>query len=511
MADTLLRMEQIDKTFPGVRALSGVDFTLNRGEIKALVGENGAGKSTLIKILAGIYQADRGEIYFNGERLNLNSPHQAREAGLAFIHQDLNLVPYFNAVENIWLGFGYPRRGFRFARDRMQKRVKELMGHFNFTLDIYSPVSRLSTPDKWLVAILKAFMMETKLLVLDEPTAALTDKEVRELFRNLEEIKERGIGIIYISHRLEEIFAIADSVTVLKDGRKVADKSINEIDKEELINLMTEGKAFNRHTNEAKNPAKAKILARAKSKSSHGVILEVKNLKGRGFENISFTLNSGEVLGFYGLTGAGRTDTMKAIFGLEEIEQGEIILKGRRIERPNPAAMIENGLILIPEDRREEGLVLDMTVSENLSLPNLGQFLRFPLLNKIDKGKERKATRGLVDELDIKTPSPVIRVKYLSGGNQQKVVIGKWLLKDRTVFIFDEPTTGIDVGARKEIYRLIDDLSRDGGVIVISSDLSEIIRISDRVAVMSKGRIRGILSGDEISEKNILQLSYEGV
>ncbi len=499
MKQKLLQINALTKTFPGVKALDDVDFTLKQGEIRALIGENGAGKSTMIKILAGIYQKDSGEIIFQGKKVDIDEPAKAKKLGLAFIHQDVNLIPYFNAIENIWLGFNYPREGFKFNKKQMEAEVKELTDKLSFEFDLHRPVSQLSTANKWLVAILKAFMMDAKLLVLDEPTAALTDKEVKELFINLKRIKQLGIGIIYISHRLEEIFEIADSITVLKNGQKVADRKIDEVDKETLIKLMTGKKALTR------------FPKREDTNKSEKNILAVKNLSGNDYQNICFNLKENEILGFFGLVGAGRTELMESIFGLREIRTGQIKLANTEIEIKNPGQMVQSGIVLIPEDRRDAGLVLNMGVDENISLPNLNLMTKSSFLKNIDKSKQRKEAAQIVEKLNVKTPSLTQPVKYLSGGNQQKVVIGKWLFRDTSVFIFDEPTVGIDVGARSEVYALINNLVADAGVIVVSSDLMEVMGICDRIAVMSNGQLTGIVDKKDFSEDKILQLAYKEV
>ena len=498
MDSTLLQVKDITKTFPGVKALDKVDLELQPGEIRALIGENGAGKSTLIKILAGIYEKDKGKVFFQGQKVQIEEPSDAKELGLSFIHQDVNLIPYFNAIENIWLGFNYPRKGITFNKKQMKSEVEELTKKLRFDLDLKIPVSKLSTANKWLVAILKAFMMDAKLLVLDEPTAALTDKEVKELFNNLRRIKEMGIGIIYISHRLEEILEIADSVTVLKNGEKVADENIEEVDKETLIKLMTGKKSLTRFPDR-------------KNREKGETVLEINNLNGPDFQNINFNLKKNEVLGFFGLVGAGRTELMESIYGLRNVSKGEIILKEKRIKPKNPKHMIDKGVVLIPEDRREEGLVLNMGVNENVSLPNLEMMLKSKYLKNIDKNKQNDEAAKIVEKLNVKTPSLTQPVKYLSGGNQQKVVIGKWLYRETKVFIFDEPTVGIDVGARSEVYSLINNLTDNSGVIVVSSDLLEVMGICDRIAVMSQGKITGIIDKKDFSEDKILQLAYEEV
>lgn len=500
MTAKLLQINNLTKTFPGVKALDEVDFSLAKGEIRALVGENGAGKSTLIKILAGIYEKDSGKIIFENNELEINNPTQAKDLGLAFIHQDLNLIPYFDAVENIWLGYDYPRKGLKFAKKEMWNKVLELKEKLNFEFEIDKPVAELSTANQWLVAILKAFIMDAKLLVLDEPTAALTDKEIKELFINLKEIKKMGISIIYISHRLEEIFIIADSVTVLKNGKKVADRQLAEVNKNDLIKLMTGKEEL------------VRFPSRENREKSDKKILELQNLSGDAFSKINFSLYENEILGFFGLVGAGRTELMEAIFGLRDIKSGELKLKGQKLGNKSPSEMIEKGIVLIPEERRTEGLVLNMGVAENISLPNLELMLKSNVLKNIDNQKVKKESQKLVEELSIKTPSLKQPVKYLSGGNQQKVVIAKWLYRDNSVFIFDEPTVGIDVGARTEVYNLINQLlAKQSGVIVVSSDILELIGICDRIAVMSNGSLTGILKKEEFSQDKILQLAYEEV
>ena len=499
MTQPLLTVRGLDKSFPGVQALKDVDFSLESGEIRGLIGENGAGKSTLIKILAGIYQEDGGEIVFKGEEVNIDEPAKARDLGLAFIHQDVNLVPYFNAIENIWLGFDYPRKRGKFDKSKMEARVVELTEQLDFELDLHRPTSELSTANKWLVAILKAFMKDARVLVLDEPTAALTDEEIQELFTNLNKLKSKGLGIVYVSHRLEEVLEITDSITVLKNGRKVADRYISEVDKDAIIKLMTGGKGLNR-------------FPETRSKGTgEEAILEVQNFTGESFKGVDFSLKEKEILGFFGLVGAGRTELMETIFGLRDFDSGELYLQDEKINIDNPNQMIEEGLVLIPEDRREEGLVLGMGVDENISLPNLDLLLKNRVLRNIDKTTEKEETKDIVDRLEVKTPSLDQPVKFLSGGNQQKVVIGKWLFRNTSVFIFDEPTSGIDVGTREEIYSLIQELAEESSVIMVSSDLRELTGVCDRIAVMSGGKITGTLKEEEFSEENILQLAYEEV
>lgn len=490
----LLQLTGITKRFPGVLALNDVDLAMAPGEIRALIGENGAGKSTLIKILAGIYQADKGEILLNGTAQQVASPIQAKELGFAFIHQDVNLVPYFNAIENIYLGHEYPRRGLWFARRAMKAKVKELADKFHFRLDLERPVMALSTADRWLVAILKAFMLDAKLLVLDEPTAALTSEEIQSLFTSLRLMQDQGVSIIYISHRLEEIFQIADTVTVLRNGEKVADLAVADTSKDQLISLMTGKKARQRFPEHRGVPA------------GQETVLRVQDLKGQGFSDVSFHLNKGEILGFFGLIGSGRTELMESLFGLRPLSQGTVELMGEEIRPTNPRQMIAKGMAFIPEDRRDAGLVLGMNVSENISLPNLDRWRK--VAHRLDKRKIAAESRVLVDTLAIKTPSLKQYLRFLSGGNQQKVVIAKWIGRENSLIIFDEPTVGIDVGARSDIYELVHQLANDMGVIVVSSELPEIIGLCTRVIVMRQGRVAGELSQGEFSEEKILQLCY---
>ncbi len=501
MSEKLLEMKNISKKFPGVLALDEVDISLESGEIKGLVGENGAGKSTLIKILAGIYQPDQGSIRVEGRQEKIKNPARAKELGFSFIHQDLNLVPEFDAVENIWLGYDYPRKKGRFSRKEMETRVKKLAGKLDFDVDLSRPVSRLSASDRWLVSIIKAFMMEARLLVLDEPTAALTDAETEKLFNNLKKIREQGIAIIYISHRLEEIFRLADSAVVLRNGKKVHSGPVSKLSREKLIKLMT-----GRTGKESRTSPQKREMNRA-----DGEILRVENLTGPGFSDINFTLRSGEILGFYGLIGAGRTALMEAIFGLKNLKKGSIHFKGEEITPDSPAEMIERGMVLIPEDRRNQGLIDTMDVRQNISLPSLSDISLFPPCNHISSRREKQLAEKIVDELDVKTASLQKNIKFLSGGNQQKVVIGKWLNQKNELYIFDEPTSGIDVGARQELYELMEGLAEKAGLIVISSELPEIIRLSHRVEVMNEGRITGTLTGSEVTRENILDLSYREV
>lgn len=499
MSETLLEVKGLAKSFPGVQALKDVNFRLDSGEIRGLIGENGAGKSTLIKILAGIYTKDSGQMFYKGEKVDISDPSEARDQGLAFIHQDVNLVPYFNAIENIWLGFNYPRAGGRFDKSKMEQKVIELRDELEFDLDLHRPAEEMSTASKWLIAILKAFMRDARILVLDEPTAALTDSEIEELFSNLRELKSRGMGIIYVSHRLEEVLDLTDSITVLKNGEKVADRNIEEVDRDVIISLMTGEEELDRFP-EAE-----------RAYESQENVLEVSNLTGPEFSEINFALRENEILGFFGLVGAGRTELMESIFGLRDFSSGSLFLQGDRIDLEGPGQMIENGLVLVPEDRREEGLVLNMGVDANITLPNLDLLLKSRLLGNIDKGAERNEAERIVERLKVKTPSLDQPVRFLSGGNQQKVVIGKWLFRNTSVFIFDEPTSGIDVGTREEIYSLIDELAEDASVIMVSSDLRELTGVSDRIAVMSGGKITGTLEESEFNQEKILQLAYKEV
>ena len=495
-----LELKGIVKNFPGQCALAGMDFVLHDGEIHALVGHNGAGKSTLIKILAGLYEKDEGEIRIEGKPVEIQTPHQAAELGLSFIHQELGLIPNFNTTENLMLGLPYPRsRVGLIDWLATAKRIEEVARTMKFGFNLQRPVKELSISEQWLVSIGRALMQDSRILVLDEPTSALTRDEVARLFSTIRRLRDAGTSIIYISHRLHEIFELADTVTVMKSGKAVGSKRVDEIDEDALITMMV-GKA----TVYVEDSFKHEVRGEK--------ILSVKNLCGSGVvKDVSFDLHVGEILGMAGLVGAKRTEIVKIIFGADKRVRGEIYIRGQRVHISSPQDAIRNGIAMIPEDRRLEGLVQMMPISMNITLAHLSIFRLLRRLPIISRRREKEITRQFIGKLDIKTTGPAQKVRFLSGGNQQKVVLSKWLCQRAQIFIFDEPTVGIDVGTKEEFYRLIRQLAEEGaGIVVISSDFKELETLCDRILVIREGQIAGELPANQITEDNILYLCYAG-
>ena len=474
---TLLAMRGIKKSFPGVKALDDVDIDLDWGEVLALLGENGAGKSTLIKVLSGAHQADTGEILIGGEPCRITSPHDAQHAGIAVIYQEFNLVPWLTARENIFLGqersCGFVRRHEEIATAR------ELFRRFGMTVDLDTPCHLLSVAQQQMVEIAKALSLKTRVLVMDEPTATLTSQEVTRLYDVIRELKSLGIAIIYISHRLDEIFAVADRITVLRDGQHVATRDIQQVDRRLLIEWMVGRKLENEFPPRESRPGVERLV--------------VNDLcRAEAVRNVSFRVRAGEILGLTGLVGAGRTELARLIFGADRKDAGTISLDGKTLRISNPRDAIDAGICLLSEDRKREGLIPQHTVRANYGLPNLASFSRMGLLS----GRhERRSFERYVHQLNIKTSNLDQRANELSGGNQQKVVLAKWLKRDCDVIIFDEPTRGIDVASKYEIYRLMNDLAAAGKVILmISSELPEVLGMSDRILVMHQGRVAGEIS-----------------
>ena len=470
----LLQMVGICKSFPGVRALHDVKLTLQAGQVLALMGENGAGKSTLIRMLGGAHQPDAGQIMINGQTVELTSPMVAIKAGIGVIYQEFNLIPALTAWENIFLG-RETSRGF-VQRRVEQRKAAELFEQMDIRVPLNVPCRQLSIAQQQLVEIAKVLSQDVRILVMDEPTAALTPKEVERLFRIIADLKTRGIGIIYISHRLDEIFETADTVTVLRDGQHVADQLRQNLTRQQLISLMV-----------------GRSIAQEFPRLPHdvgNVRLQVQRLnRGSAVRDVSFDGRRGEILGITGLVGSGRTETARLIFGADKASSGNMILDGQPLNIRNPRDAIHAGIVLLTEDRKSQGLVLGRSVRENFGLANLG---RFSSLGFISQHRERRAFAAYVDSLSIRIPHQDQLAKNLSGGNQQKVVLARWLQKNAEVIMFDEPTRGIDVGARYEIYLLIQQLAQQGKVvIVISSELPEVMGVSDRILVMHEGRITG--------------------
>ena len=470
----LLEMRGIDKSFPGVRALHGVDLTLHHGEVLALLGENGAGKSTLIKMLGGAHQPDRGSIRLNGVDVELANPKGAIAAGIGIIYQEFNLVPGLAAWENIFLG---RESGFGFVhRTNERRRAKDLFDQIGVAVPIDTPCGELSVAQQQIVEIAKALSQDVKLIVMDEPSAAITPQEVARLFTIIRDLKQRGIGVIYISHRLDEIFEIADRVLVLRDGEPAGEAPIGELTRQRMIELMV-GREIQNEFPKHHHPRGAARLT-------------VKGLcRGTAVRDVSFEVRAGEVLGLTGLIGAGRTETARLIFGADRADSGTIALDGVSVSIRSPRDAIRAGICLLTEDRKGQGLVLDASVRENFGLPNLPELSGWGFVRQ---RQERTVFADYVTKLQIKIPHQEQLARNLSGGNQQKVVLSKWLERNAEVLIFDEPTRGIDVGAKYEIYLLINELARQGkAILMISSELPEVLGMSDRILVMHEGRITG--------------------
>ena len=492
----LLEMRGIVKTYPGVKALDGVDFSVLPGEVHALIGENGAGKSTLMKILAGADTKDTGHIVINGVEMHISSPQEAMRYGISIIYQEFNLVPYMNAAENIFLGrepVGSVPGMIDFAR--MYTDAERIIKELGVRLNVRTPINQLSVAQQQMVEIAKATSRKSTIIAMDEPSATLTDHELENLFALIRRLKNEGVSIIYISHRLEEIFEIADRVTVLRDGCLVEMKNVADTDRDDIIHMMV-GREL-----KEKIP---KVSAEVRE-----VALTLKNIVRTGvLHDISFEVKRGEVLGLAGLVGAGRTEVARAIFGADPIDSGEILIDGELVVINSPRDAIQLGIGLVTEDRKSLGLVLGMAVRENVSLANLGILSRLGFINR---RKEKAVADEYIEDLLIKTPSMEQAVQNLSGGNQQKVVLAKWLFTKSKVLIFDEPTRGIDVGAKIEIYQLMNKLAESGvAIIMISSELPEILGMSDRILVMHEGSIAGELSREEATQEKIMHLATGG-
>ena len=490
----VLELKNISKSFPGVKALDEVTFSVEEGTVHVLVGENGAGKSTLIKIINGMYTADEGELYVFGKKVAMHSPRHMKELGIATIHQELNPVPDLTIAENIFLG-RLPTRGPGIvAKKRMVEEAQKLVNDLGFSYDVKRVMRSLTVSDMQIIEIIKAISVNAKIIIMDEPTSSITEGEVAVLHEQIHRLKERGISIIYISHKLDELKQVGDQLTVLRDGKTISTHHIDELTTDEIITKMVGRKMDNVY------PVKEAEIGEK--------LLEIKNLtQPNVFSNISFTLHRGEILGMSGLVGAGRTEVVRAIFGMDSYSSGEIIINGKSVEIKKVSDAIREGIIMLSEDRKLEGLVLIRSICENIGLPNLKRYRGF-LLNK---KREREDALEMKEKLAIKAPTIGTEAQNLSGGNQQKVVIAKWLLQNPVVFIMDEPTRGIDVGAKYEIYKIMCDLAAQGaGVIMISSELPEIIGICDRTLVMAEGRITGEVTREDFSQERIMSFALGG-
>jgi len=494
LRNVVLSMKNIDKRFTGVHALKGVSFDLYEGEIHALVGENGAGKSTLMKALTGIFPKDSGEIHYMGKLFNPKGPKEALDAGIAIVHQELNMMDHLTVAQNLFIGRESTKRnGWLLDEKAQNKRAAELLGRLNMDIDPTEKLGKLTVGKQQMVEIAKAVSHNLRVLILDEPSAALTTKEIDDLFTIMRNLASKGVSMIYISHRLDEIGMITDRVTVLRDGEYVGTRNTGELTKEEMINMMVGRVIYEKpksHSNVAPDAP---------------VVLKVANLcAGKLVRDVSFDLRRGEILGFAGLMGAGRTETARALYGADKAS-GYIEINGRRVIIDSPMDAVRNGIGYLSEDRKRYGLALNLVVTENsvmASYEDLAGGFFLPM-RKLDE-----VTSQYVQKLKIKTPSLEQVLKNLSGGNQQKVVIAKWLIKNCGILIFDEPTRGIDVGAKSEIYTLMNELAKEGkAIIMISSELNEVLRMSDRIAVMCEGRITGVLNIEEATQENIMALA----
>ncbi|WP_108892804.1 sugar ABC transporter ATP-binding protein [Palleronia abyssalis] len=484
----LVRMEGIDKVFPGVKALDAVDFDLLAGEVHALMGENGAGKSTLMKCLSGVYQPDGGRILIDGKPVSLPTPRSAQDQGIGIIHQELALMRDLTVAQNIWIG-REPRKSFgRLDEAKLNADAAAIFDGMNVKMDPRTPVSSLTIARQQMVEIAKALSYRSRVLIMDEPTAALNDTEIAELFAIIRRLRSEGVGIIYISHKMDEIRQISDRVTVMRDGTYVDTVAAADTPIERIIAMMV-GREI-QHSDIA-----------IPDLSGAETALEVIDVsRGAELKNISFDLKQGEILGFAGLMGAGRTELARAIFGAEPIDRGEIRVHGKPVRIASPSDAVRKGIGYLSEDRKQFGLALGLDVRANIGLPSMGR--HSDRMGRINEGKLSEVARSYIDMLRIRTPHDAQEVRLLSGGNQQKVVIAKWLLRDCDILIFDEPTRGIDVGAKAEIYRLLADLAKRGkAIIVISSELPEVLRVSHRIAVMCEGRLTGILPGGARQEE----------
>ncbi|UTI53993.1 galactose/methyl galactoside ABC transporter ATP-binding protein MglA [Fusobacterium polymorphum] len=490
----VLEMENISKEFPGVKALDNVQLKLKPGTVHALMGENGAGKSTLMKCLFGIYEKNSGKILLDGVEVNFKSTKEALENGVSMVHQELNQVLQRNVLDNIWLG-RYPMKGFFVDEKKMYNDTINIFKDLDIKVDPRKKVAELPIAERQMIEIAKAVSYKSKVIVMDEPTSSLTEKEVDHLFKIIKKLKESGVGIIYISHKMEEIKMISDEITILRDGKWISTNDVSKISTEQIISMMV-GRDLTERFPKKDNTAKE-------------MMLEVKNLTALNqpsIQDVSFELYKGEILGIAGLVGSKRTEIVETIFGMRPKEHGEIILNGKTVKNRNPEEAIKNGFALVTEERRSTGIFSMLDIAFNSVIYNLDRYKnKFKLLKNKDIEKD---TKWIVDSMRVKTPSYSTKIGSLSGGNQQKVIIGRWLLTEPEVLMLDEPTRGIDVLAKYEIYQLMIDLAKkDKGIIMISSEMPELLGVTDRILVMSNGRVAGIVKTSETNQEEIMELS----
>lgn len=491
----ILEMNNITKEFPGVKALDGANLKVRPHSVHALMGENGAGKSTLMKCLFGIYEKDQGEILFNGKKINFTSSKEALDNGVSMVHQELNQVLQRNVLDNIWLG-RYPKKGFFIDEKKMYEDTLKIFEELDIDVDPRSLMGDLPVSQRQMVEIAKAVSYNSKIIVMDEPTSSLTEKEVEHLFRIINKLRDKGCGIIYISHKMEEIKVISDDITILRDGKWIATESVDKLTTEEIINMMVGRDLTHRF------PPKDNIVKET--------ILKVEGLTATNqpsIQDINFELKKGEILGIAGLVGAKRTDIVETIFGIRERSNGKIFLRGKEVKNFTPNEAIANGFALVTEERRATGIYSVLDVCFNSTISNLDKYKKSKL-SLLDNKKLNDDTSWVINSMRVKTPSQKTNIGSLSGGNQQKVILGRWLLTEPDILMLDEPTRGIDVLAKFEIYQLMIELAKkDKGIIMISSEMPELLGVTDRILVMSNGRVAGIVKTSETTQEEIMELS----
>lgn len=493
MGETILTMKEIDKVFPGVHALDHVNFDVRKGEVHALMGENGAGKSTLMKVLTGIYKKNSGTITFEGKEVEFHNTREAQSAGIVIVHQELNMLGHLTVAQNIFIGREF-KKGIAIDDKKMNEEARKLFDRLHIDIDPSETMSNLTVGKQQMCEIAKAISHDAKVIIFDEPSAALTEAEIEELFKIIRDLRKQQLGIVYISHRMDEIKVITDRVTVMRDGTYVGTLITNECTKDDIINMMVGRVIYEDPKQHSMVPKDAPV------------VLKVEHLNaGKMVQDVSFELHKGEILGFSGLMGAGRTETARAIFGADPKESGDIYINGEKVTINSPEDAVKCGIGYLSEDRKRYGIVVQKTVAENSTMATLEKYMKGLF---IDKKEEGRVTQEYVDSLATKTPSINQLVVNLSGGNQQKVVIAKWLVRDCDILIFDEPTRGIDVGAKNEIYKLMNRLAEDGkSIIMISSEMTEILRMSDRIVVMCEGKKTGEISIEEASQEAIMNMA----
>lgn len=485
----LLQLKGIEKSFPGVKALNGASLAVYPGRVMALVGENGAGKSTMMKVLTGIYTMDAGSLQWLGEPVAFSGPKASQEAGIGIIHQELNLIPQLSVAENIFLGREFVNRFGRIDWKKMHREAEALLKRLNLRFSSHKLVGDLSIGDQQMVEIAKVLSFESRVIIMDEPTDALTDTETLSLFHVINELKAQGCGIVYISHRMKEIFEICDDVTVFRDGQFIAERAVSDLSEEQLIEMMVGRKLEDQYPHLEQSPGEIR--------------LQVEKLCGSGVEDVSFTLRKGEILGISGLMGAGRTELMKVLYGALPRRSGSVTLNGRTVTVRSPQEGLASGIVYISEDRKRDGLVLGMSVKENMSLTALRYFSHAG--GNLKHAEEQLAVGDFIRLFNVKTPSMMQPIGLLSGGNQQKVAIARGLMTRPDVLILDEPTRGVDVGAKKEIYQLINQFKAEGlSIILVSSEMPEVLGMSDRILVMHEGHISGEFSREQATQESLM-------